>query len=513
LDNGLDAQDTARIVKALEDGVPANDFKSGLKFIGRVHSIRKIQSMMSEGGVKVVNWTIQGIGFDELSTTFFYDPALASHAATKDVWQFLSQIGLDQFQYISEVHKQAGVIKDNAENFFDRFIDIVVGKGAKKTIDAGADMEGNKLSAMPQVQKEAPFAYLIPLSVATTLGRTTMDERKGDGNGHGAYGYADVLTTLTGVQKYEQETPTPEHQGFVPKIGFDSSGSSNRLRCPERIKGTYIPIEPVFINASIWSILNQFKNPTVNEMYTCIRPDLAGDLMPTIVFRQIPFSTESIKENPEMQLTRFLSLPRWVIPGSVISNLDVGRSNATHFNFIHVYGQVSPYYQKEEYKIQAQMARNAPIMDTVNVAAHGLKPYMSSVACCPSDIMRDGGARVWMEAIADWTMGSQHTLNGRVTCKGVQSPIAEGDNVEIDGIVFHVEGVTHSCGIKGSFKFFETNLTLTNGMPVDQSASTENAPHYAGFGPNPEGKDLGDDIGDDEVVVDQNPGITVERAT
>jgi hypothetical protein len=503
--------DRDKIIEALENGKQANDFKSGLKFIGRVHSIRKRKSVVGNG-IKSINYSLQAVGFDELSTVFFYDPALASLSYAKDIWRFMAEIGVDTFQYLSEQHKEAGVIKDNAENFFDRFLDIVVGAGIKSSIDAGQDLAGNKLSATPQYQKEAPYSYLIPISVATTLGRTSDEERKGSKNGHSAYGYSDVLTTLTGVQKYQQQAPVPPHNGFVPLMPPSTPIKANRLRCPERIKGTYIPIEPSFVNTSLWSLLNQFKNPTVNEMYTCIRPNLSGDLMPTIVFRQIPFSSESIEENTEMPLTKFMSLPRWVIPEALITDEDIGKSGATHFNFIHVYGQVSPYQQKIGSTITEQMTRNAPIMDAVNVASYGFKPYMSTVACSLTDVFRKDGARVWMEAIADWTIGSQHTLNGTVTCKGIQSPIAEGDNVEIDSVVYHVESVTHTCGMRGEYKFFDTSLTLTNGMPADQSQANEHFPHYAGLVLKPEFNVGEEDMGDDSFGTDFNPGMTVETA-
>jgi hypothetical protein len=503
--------DTDEIVKALQAGEPANDFKSGLKFIGRVHSIRKHRSSSIITGAKTVVYTLQAIGFEELSTIFFYDPALATLDETKDIWRFLAQIGLDAFQYLSAVHKEAGIIQDNAEDFFDKFLDIVVGKGTKSIPDAGHDLYGHKLSISPQEQLGAPYSYLIPLSVATTLGRTTADERKGANNGHSCYGYADVLTTLTGVQKYQPEDPEPAHKGFVPEIDYTSSPQANRLRCPERIKGTYIPIEPVFINSPLWTILNQFKNPTVNEMYTCIKPNLAGDLMPTIVFRQIPFSSESIEEDPEMPLTRFLSLPRWIIPEALIVDEDIGRSNATHFNFIHVYGQLSPYQQKQQWAITDQMTRNAPIIDTVNVASYGFRPYMSTVACTITDATRADGVRTWMEAIADWTIGSEHTLNGVINCKGIQAPIAEGDNIELNGVAYHIEGITHTCSMNGDNKTFNTTISISNGMPIDQSSATFDAPHYAGFGPQPESTILGEDMGDDTFDTKTNPGTVADN--
>jgi hypothetical protein len=105
--------DTDRIVKALENGQPANDFMSGIKFIGRVHSIRKRRSTMGATGLKTVSYSLQAVGFDELSTVFFYDPALASLDSAKDIWHFMAQIGVNTFQYLSEAHKDAGIIQDN----------------------------------------------------------------------------------------------------------------------------------------------------------------------------------------------------------------------------------------------------------------------------------------------------------------------------------------------------------------------------------------------------------------
>jgi hypothetical protein len=504
------SEKTQEIVNALEKGEPANDFMSGIKFVGRISSIRKNLSV-NQNGVKTVSYSLNGKGFDELSTSYFYDPALATLAFATDVYNFLGQIGLEAFKYLSEAHTSAGNIQDNSEEFFDKFLDIVVGTGNKSGPDAGHDLRGNKVDISPQNQQGAPYSYLVPLSVATTLGRTSVDERKGDGYGHRSFGYANLLTTLTGVQRYEESSDEEPHFGFLPFIDFTLNRQSNRLRCPKRIKGTFIPVEPTFVNTPLWSVLNQFKNPTINEMYTCLKPDLAGDIMPTIVFRQIPFSTDVIEESEGMPLTRFLSLPRWIIPNELVMSLDLGRSDS-RFNFIHVYGQVAPYQQKPEYSITDQIKRNAPIMDGVSVANYGFKPYIAAVACSLTDIQRPNGARPWMEAIADWTIGSENTLNGTVTLKGIQSPIAEGDNVEIDGIAFHIESVSHHCGFRGDNKFFETTLNLCNGMPIDQGFPNSVAPRYPGFSsPEYSGDQNSQNKGDDTFATTLNPGMTVDN--
>jgi hypothetical protein len=499
--------DTNLIVKALQNGQAANGFNSGLKFVGRVNDIRKHLNVTANG-VKTVTYTLQGVGFDELSTMFFYDPALATAEATSDIFQFMGQIGLDVNDWLSKLNQNAGQIKDNSEALITGFLDIVVGGAQTPIINKPQQNIGSSLEVSPQQNMEAPYAYLVPISVATTLGRTIADNRKGDSFGHQAFGYGDLLTILSGVQKYKVEDPTPDHKGFVPDLAFGKS-KRNRMMTPERVKGTYVPIEQCFINTPLWALMNQLKNPTINEMYTCIRPDVFGDLMPTVVYRQIPFSSDSIVEDSSMPLTKFLSLPRWKIPEAIVTTLDLGRSNTGHWNFIHVYGQLNPYHQEYEYDIAAQIQHNPPIADVVDMSRAGIKPYMSSVACTIEDTQIQGRGRVWMAAIADWNMGLQYTLNGTVSCFGIQSPIAEGDNIEIDGLAFHIDSLSHSCGINAGFKYFNTTLNLTHGMPIDQGDVNTVAPRYPGFAP----MDFNtlDQTGDDTVSTDFNPGMTVEK--
>jgi hypothetical protein len=100
-------------------------------------------------------------------------------------------------------------------------------------------------------------------------------------------------------------------------------------------------------------------------------------------------------------------------------------------------------------------------------------------------------------------MGSQYTLNGTINCFGIQSPICEGDNLEFDGVVFHIESVAHQFAMSpDGHKSWTTRLELTNGMRADVSAkfSSDVAspfPIYPGFLPN-------DLTGND-------PGLTLEH--
>jgi hypothetical protein len=58
-----------------------------------------------------------------------------------------------------------------------------------------------------------------------------------------------------------------------------------------------------------------------------------------------------------------------------------------------------------------------------------------------------------------------------VSCLGIESPICEGDNLEFEGIVYHIESVNHSCAIDpgSGMRHWATTLTLTNGLRAEDS--------------------------------------------
>jgi hypothetical protein len=73
-----------------------------------------------------------------------------------------------------------------------------------------------------------------------------------------------------------------------------------------------------------------------------------------------------------------------------------------------------------------------------------------------------------MEIATDFLMGQQFTLTGSCVLKrGTSLPICIGDNFETDDVVYHLESVTHTCGLMGDKKHFETRLTLSNGLRTD----------------------------------------------
>ncbi len=519
-------EDIADVVKRVLAGEPVNGFRDGLKFVGRVHNIRK-RVVPEPGGKKHVLYTLQGIGFEELDSQFFYDVHLATaiHGSAQDFPEFLASIGVDYTTFASAEQQRAGRIENNADNLITKLIDLIVGKGADSDVNLPTERGAPNLVIAPQANREAPFAYLVPHTVGSLLGKAPSEASKGSG----LFGYADILETLVGVQLYypDQEATA---SSFYPVIDIQRS-SPSRKYSTIILKGTFLPVEPSFVNRPLWQVLQQFLNHAINEMFTSLRVNSDGVVVPTLVVRQFPFSTESIKATPDFQLTKFLSLPRWVIHPSMVTGagLDIGRSNATRCNFMHVFGQASAM-GSEGHSVGDQMTRNPPIYDQIDIQRSGIRGTMMTVNCALGDQL--AAPRPWMEAMADWSFGSQYTLNGSVELYGLQVPVPEGDNVEFEGLAYHIESVNHSCGISADGKkMFRTHLELSNGMPIDQSDASDDFPRYPGFinhiaehsettvfesdGAADEvtTKDWTEttaDLGDDEFADTQDPGVSFE---
>jgi hypothetical protein len=386
-------------------------------------------------------------------------------------------------------------------------------------------------------QEGVPFSYILPVSVAKVLGKEVFEKSKKD-----VFSYADILETIIGVQEYgtspKEEDPS---KGFTPLLKADGYKENfSHKFCKQPLRGTVLPTTEIsFINKPLWSILDQMRNPSINEMYTALKPNNQGKVLPTLVVRQIPFSTDSIKQHPGFPLTRFLSMPRWKVSPSMVKSLDVGRSNATRFNMVHVYGNASVYENSQLVSLPRQIVQNPPIVDFLDIARSGLKPYMQTVSCALPDLIRiendgqdgksiDSNARVWMEAIADWTMGSHLSLNGTIELAGIQEPIAEGDNLEFEGVAYHIESFSINCSESSNGdKNFTTTLSLSNGMPIDQETEyKKDFPRYPGFGKTASALglfsnngewsliDINSNVeGDPAVVATQDPGRTIDRGS
>jgi hypothetical protein len=212
--------------------------------------------------------------------------------------------------------------------------------------------------------------------------------------------------------------------------------------------------------------MKQHANNPINELFTAFKIDPTGKVMPTVVFRQMPFSTLSYREIS----TKFLNLPRWKINTSLIETINIGKEEAARINFVQVFGQTSLIANSGSL-IADQIVKQNFDIDAKDIGRSGLRPYViTSNMDFPVSDKELSKAPVWSKLLGDALIGGQNKLNGSITCIGISQPIAPGDNLQLEDTVFHIEGITHECSIgPGGKKSFITNITLSNGVSVDST--------------------------------------------
>jgi len=504
------------IVSRLRSGDPCNNFDDGLKFVGRVDNIEKMIDRGPDGQL-TSKYALSANAFKEFDSSIFYEYNFAEFAKNQ-VGTWLAKIGLN----INELFRSTknGGIQDNVHVLIPSLFEILFGSGISPNINPG----GTRLQAATGAlgpssttnNKEAPFAYLVPEEIGDALNKESRSKTGG------VLAFADIVELVFGVQQYSNtNSGISSYTMFLPDTQ-DSGGTSNN---PHHYTGTpllgaFMPLMPTFTNTPFWNVLEQFLNATVNEMYTCLRVNKDGYIVPQLIVRQIPFTTDIFAEqmasglpsnqsgplnqnqNVSIPVTRFLSLPRWKMSPVLLSKVRVGRSDATRVNFVHVYGQNS---YNTGIPIVRQLVVNPPVRDDIDIQRSGLRPYIQTVAC---DAVNQVGKTpgVWMDLVADRLIGSQFTLNGTMQSTGISAPICEGDNLEFDGVVYHIEGVVHQCAIDANGnRTFQTQLSLSNGMRTapetvaDVSASNTEAAIYPG-------------VAQDDLT-QYDPGITDDHTT
>lgn len=463
---------------------PCNGATDGLKFVGRVSDLRKRLTQMTDG-TKTVRYQLNAIGFSELDATVYYNPYLEKKVPA--LGEFFARIGAALNHLVSSMKDKTGIKSEDAIEFF---LCLLLGTGVPPNSNIPYP-ENLKATA----GLEASHSYIVPKAVGAVLDKTRTSKDSG------MLASADIIETILGIQKYSSPEVANAMQ-IGPRFAPDNVAGFQRSRTKTPMLGTFLPVEPHFSNKSVWSILSNYINPTINEMYACLRINADNLVVPTIVARQIPFST-GLTSDSDIETTSFWSIPRWKADPISVVAMDVGRSDGLRHNYIQILGDAGAMRDPATNQTN-QTVRNPPIRDDLDIARSGLRPYIAQAACHISDIVGTNGGEIrkWTKLVADFLMGEHMTLTGTATLIGVQSPICIGDNFEFDNTVYHIESVTHTCQIdpRGN-KIFRTSLALSHGM-----SNTEPDAAKARSYPIAIYSDTGTASGNN----DMNPGLTID---
>jgi hypothetical protein len=464
-----DGERATDLVSRIKAGTPCNAFHDGLKFVGRVGSIRKILSV-ADTGMKTIGYTLQAKSFREFDMTVFYDQQL--RFAIPNIGAYIGLLGQNLMELMSVTIEKGGI---DINTVLPWLINLLLGSGIAdgfvnplgKVISKGAKGLNQPIAHGLTSDEDAPYAYILPNEVGRLL------DKKATSKKGALLSYADILETMIGIQKYSG--------GFTSSIGSSSPQAmfqpdglitkGNRRNTNTPLTGAFPAITPDFTNKSVWTILSQFLNPVINEMYTTLRINEQGLVVPQLIFRQIPFTTNVFANGHgaanQIQTTPFLTLPRWKIDPLLLKSFNIGRSDTEQFNFFHVYG-TSDLLKKDS--LVQQLIRLPPIQDFTDIKRNGIATFQATVAVAPQTVLT-GATGNWNMLTADWHSGGHLKFNGTINVIGIQAPICIGDNVEFDNLVMHIESVLHSCQIsQDGRKTFTTTLLVTQGVRGDADA-------------------------------------------
>ena len=512
-------------------------YDSGLKFIGRVTST-SLSDRLS-GGTRTLSSVIQAQSFLELASSIYYlynpEEALAAtpppsaqkaslaNSALLDTANFQSlklTAGLDKS--LQNLAKEFKSVFDSG-SLTDRSPDIITGLWFAMVMGV-TDIGGlsELVGGVKATYAQGIFPTTHVFNILNIRGQKLWE----------------TYRLYLGMQSYRTGNDNWQTK-FAPITSVPRSGNNVVRLSPIRCKGLVQYTPPEWTNRSLWSIMTDYVNPVCNEMFTSLRLDSEGYLRPSIVMREMPFSTgnwKKIKSNNAMKVdiqpasditnsvdliksaqaimpdaakqfqppsnvfgktpeaqssvnkerTYYGSIPRWVIDESVILSFDWHTDEAERINFVQVFGTsgaIDMFGQDlpQEVKIRNQLQAGNYVVDELDIARNGMRVHAVETNFdfpTQGDVV-SSFAPVWARMIADWKFNGHLKAKGTITIVGTEDPIAEGDNLEVRGILFHIVSVNHNASISSSgVKQWVTTITVKSGVLASSLSNPEASPAY-----------------------------------
>jgi hypothetical protein len=415
--------------------LPINRPEDGFKGFFRIQSVRKTLEADPSSGLKRVVYQINGFAFAEFNNIIYYNQFLYTEAEKRNDLLFITRLHESWQQYFESTRNK----NNNLQDILKFLISSFIGTGP------------NKKGRVKPLRQEEQTHFYVPKNVGNLLG---IPEAKSA---------ADIYTYIFGLQTY---SPVPDgslEQNLNP-INLKRI-SDNFYYTDKECKGKVYLTAEMWNQVPTWGILTQHANIPLNEMYTCFRVSPEGFVMPTLVFRQTPMTSEKFSENYEV--TRFLNLPRWKVSPRLIYSINIGRDDVARVNFVQMFGSApSLPNESNQALLSMQIARKNYEVDVLDIQRSGLRPIIKTNNFDYFTTGKIGlNTPIWARILGDALIGGHLKLNGHIDCVGIEEPIAVGDNLEFDGTVFHIEAISHVCSInQNGFKVFKTHIELSHGV-------------------------------------------------
>jgi len=471
---------------------PINGSNDGFKGFFKVQGVRKMIRVDPQTGTRTVLVKIDGFAFTEFNNTIYFNPNLINPKILGNQALFINDLSSAWASFVSLSGKP--------------YLQEIIAFLIQSLIGSGVNPQAQSVSGLtvsPNVH------FLMPLLVGKLLGIQSTH----------TLAARDIYNYIFGIQQYAGGQVQTLQQGMTP------SNLNANPRYPKYPNFYYTTqfctgntlLKPEYWNqVTLWSILNQYTNAPMNELFSCFRIDpFTGSVRPTIVFRQIPFTSEDFTTQKfgvqdgnaaTIVVTNFLSLPRWKIGSESIFSADLGTDEAARINFVQYYAKSA--YDKAGADIAQETALHNYTFDANDIVRSGLRPYVVQNQFEDLPDIAVNFAPVWARIFGDAVIGGHLKVNGTLECIGIVEPITVGDNLEFDSVVFHIEQVVHRSFINPSngIKTFRTTLSLSHG--VNLNSSTQGTQYGQMANPNAY-TDRANDYQNEQIL----PGVSESQDT
>lgn len=425
--------DVWRVATKARNLEPINKHGDGFKGLFKIQTVRKVIKT-SANGVKSVTYAIHAAGFTEFTNVMMYNPAIV--AAFREQGTNLYSTAIGEY-YQNKLKTNAG-----CQEIMKDLFKILIGKSNK--------------DRSTKVKNYGNTHFRVPKSLGKLLGRNVS--------------YAtEMFNYIIGVWGSSKSGLFSNlADGMNPS--FDLDDGPNFYKTSNPLQGNKQVYVENWNNNQAWSILQNNSNSVMNEMYTTYRIGPDNTVMPTVIVRQKPFTTPHFRAPMGFPVTRFFELPRWKISSNLLLEADIGKNEAARMNFVQVYTRALSDTQDQD--MAQQIALGNFQFDEGDIQRNGLRPYVvtSNFDFPISNGQKDEGkklrAKEWSEIVSDWIIDGHMKVSGSIKFIGIQDPISVGDNIELDGIVLHIESVAHTMTMIGDKKAFRTTIQVSYGMDV-----------------------------------------------
>jgi hypothetical protein len=435
------------------NGTVLNGKNSGLKFVGKVRSFKRNLAIASNG-LKMSKFFLECFGFSEFDGTILYNQIFSGRGGG---------FGLQLSKLLTPFVLNSPIQPITTQKAVPFFTNLLLNLSARQVLSSvTAEGTANLNSFQASYAPNMPF--IVPETVAFMLGNPKQKD--------GVYTYGDILYQYIGIDNIKDST---EYVRNVSPIGsYPNTYSYNR-----GLTSTLLVQTVQLDSKTIWGIVQTYSGHPVTEIFTAMKLNHLGNIVPTFICRRLPFTSKAFDEAEENRyepLTRYTHLPRWKIRDDQISMYDIGLTDSVDINYIKIEQSIA-FGDNATARVN-QMVNVPPVIDSADVARNGLRPYstISAVAAANTSSGQAQG-RFYTKFLADFMFKLKYTANGNVSCRGIQAPICIGDNAVVAGMLFHIEAITHdgTIDMSGS-KRFTTTLSLSHGIQIPSDDESESVP-------------------------------------